>query len=327
MTATPDAEARSPVARAPAGWQPYLSLSRADRPVGFWLLALPCFMGQALGRIGEGFGLYDLLLAALWMVGAVAMRGAGCTFNDIIDRHIDAQVARTAARPIPAGTVSVRQAIVWMLAQCGVGLAVLLCLPPPAQIVALLAIPMVAAYPFMKRITWWPQVWLGLTFNWGVLVGFAAVEGAVTLPALLLFAACAAWTLGYDTIYALQDIEDDALVGVRSAARRMGQGVQAGVRASYRVALGLTLAALLVADPRQLGAVLAGLPALGVLAWHLERQAAAVRPGLEPGVALALFRSNRTSGLAWVAAIASVALAGWLASAAAGAPGPVSPPA
>nr|MCU0882539.1 UbiA family prenyltransferase [Hyphomonadaceae bacterium] len=185
MTAPADAIASPLLDRLPAAARPYASLARWDRPVGIWLLFLPCLIGQAIGRIGEGFGLIDGVLVLLWLVGAVAMRGAGCTLNDIIDRKIDAQVARTALRPIPAGLVTVRQAAMWLAIQCAVGLLVLVCLPLPAQIVALLSIPLVAAYPFMKRITWWPQAWLGLTFNWGVLVGAVAVTGSLELEAWL----------------------------------------------------------------------------------------------------------------------------------------------
>jgi 4-hydroxybenzoate polyprenyltransferase len=220
VTVPLDALPLSFVDRAPDAWKPYLRLSRFDRPIGFWLLALPCFMGQFLGRGGIGFGLFDLLLLALWAMGAVAMRGAGCSFNDYVDRDIDAKVARTAGRPLPSGQVTPRRALIWTVVQCLVGLGVLLLLPRTAQIVALLAIPMVAAYPFMKRITWWPQVWLGLTFNWGVLVGYAAVMGRLDWPALWLYLACVCWTVGYDTIYAQQDIEDDALVGVKSTTKR-----------------------------------------------------------------------------------------------------------
>jgi 4-hydroxybenzoate polyprenyltransferase len=284
-------------------------------------------MGQFLGRIGEGFGLHDLMLGALWTIGAIAMRGAGCTFNDIVDRRIDAQVARTALRPIPSGAVSVRAAVVWMLVQCGIGLGVLLCLPGPAQIVALLAVPMVAAYPFMKRITWWPQVWLGLTFNWGVLVGYAAVEGMVDLPVLVLFAACAAWTLGYDTIYALQDIEDDALVGVRSTARRFGDAVGPAVARAYLATVILAGVAMLLAAQDQPLALIPGLIGLALLHRHLGAQARATAPGLEPHRALALFKSNRTAGVILMAALLAAAAASWGLASAAGGPVAITPPA
>jgi 4-hydroxybenzoate polyprenyltransferase len=290
------------VERAPAAVQPYLRLSRFDRPIGFWLLAIPCFQGQLLGRIGEGVGHLDLMLAGLFALGAVAMRGAGCTFNDIIDRDIDAQVARTAARPLPAGHVSVRGAWAWLGAQLLVGLAVLLCLPTPSQITALCALPLVAAYPFMKRITWWPQVWLGLTFNWGVLVGYAAVEGRIDAAAITLFAAAALWTVGYDTIYALQDKEDDALVGVRSTARLFADAVRAWVRGLYLGAIALAGAAM----------ALASAPAYAFLilwpyARDLLRQAASVTPTMGEH-ALGVFKANRETGLILTAGLFAAAV-------------------
>jgi 4-hydroxybenzoate polyprenyltransferase len=167
------------------------------------------------------------------------MRGAGCSFNDLVDRDIDAKVARTAGRPLPGGLISPKQALAWTILQCLIGLGVLLLLPRLAQIVALCAIPLVAAYPFMKRITWWPQVWLGLTFNWGVLVGYASVTGRLDWPALWLYLACTLWTIGYDTIYAQQDIEDDALVGVKSTARLFGNNARFWVSLFYAAATSL----------------------------------------------------------------------------------------
>jgi 4-hydroxybenzoate polyprenyltransferase len=210
------------VDRAPLGVQPFLRLSRYDRPAGIWLLAIPCWLGLALAQIGNGWTTGELKLSALFLLGAVAMRGAGCTWNDIVDRDLDAGVARTAGRPIPAGQVSVRAALLWTLVQCGVGLFVLLQLNAFAQVVALMAIPLVALYPLMKRITWWPQVWLGLTFNWGVLVAAAATQDNIAWGHISLYIGLIAWTIAYDTIYALQDIEDDALIGVKSTARRFG---------------------------------------------------------------------------------------------------------
>src|SRR6185503_7731050 len=184
----------------------------------------------------------DAVLAALFIIGAVAMRGAGCTYNDILDRDIDAKVARTALRPLPSGAVSLRQAWIWLLLQCMVGLGVLLALPNFGKLVALGSIPMVAFYPLMKRITWWPQVWLGLTFNWGVLVAAAATQDAITQADVMLYAGLILWTLGYDTIYAIQDREDDALIGVKSTARRFGEHIKPAGVVIY--ALCATLAAL-----------------------------------------------------------------------------------
>jgi 4-hydroxybenzoate polyprenyltransferase len=313
VTTPADALLHTFVDRVPSGWQPYLRLSRFDRPIGFWLLALPCYMGQFLGRGGIGFSYFDLMLVALWAVGAVAMRGAGCSFNDFVDRDIDAQVTRTAGRPLPAGLVTPRQAMIWTALQCFIGLGVLLLLPRAAQIVALLAIPMVAAYPFMKRITWWPQVWLGLTFNWGVLVGYAAVMGTVDWPALWLYLACVCWTIGYDTIYAQQDIEDDALVGVKSTARLFGDKARFWVGLFYLACTALAfLAAAMVAG----SLIAAFVGACGVLAfgmhlsgqfWQLPKTGIATNP-------LALFKSNQIAGLILVGALLAQALLGWALS-------------
>lgn len=206
----------------PVGVRPYAMLARWDRPVGIWLLFLPCFIGLIFNRLNTGLYLVDLGWVALFFIGAVTMRGAGCTWNDITDKDIDAKVERTAARPIPSGQISLKAAYGFMAAQIAVGFGVWLCLPGDAKIVALLSLPLVAGYPFMKRVTWWPQAWLGLTFNWGVLVG-AATSGIVSFPVIILYAGLCLWTIAYDTIYALQDREDDALIGVRSTARLFGK--------------------------------------------------------------------------------------------------------
>jgi len=221
------------VNRSPANLRPYLQLSRLDRPIGYWLLALPGWIGLALATLSHGFAQSDLKWAALILIGAIAMRGAGCTYNDIVDQDLDAQVERTALRPLPAGTVSTKQAWIWLLAQCGIGLIVLLLMPRLAQYIALGSIPLVAAYPFMKRITWWPQVWLGFTFNWAVLVAYAAKTGEVSVPLFILYAGLIFWTIGYDTIYACQDIEDDAMIGVKSTARRFGNKIRLGAGLCY----------------------------------------------------------------------------------------------
>jgi 4-hydroxybenzoate polyprenyltransferase len=308
-----DASPETFVEKVPLSWQPYLRLSRFDRPIGFWLLALPCYMGQFLGRGGIGFGWYDWLLASLWFVGAIAMRGAGCSFNDFVDRDIDAKVARTAGRPIPAGLISPKQALAWTFGQCFVGFIVLLLLPRPAQIVALLAIPMVAAYPFMKRITWWPQVWLGLTFNWGVLVGYCAVMGQLDSPALWLYLACVLWTIGYDTIYAQQDIEDDALIGVKSTARLFGDKAQFWVRGFYAASFGLALLSVVMAA----GDVVAGIAgvccalAYGLHLWGQVRQIPEMGIANDP---LNVFKSNKTAGIYLVLALFVQALVGWAMS-------------
>ena len=220
-----DAKRSHWVYKAPMEMRPYLQLSRFDRPVGYWLLTLPGWIGLAFATLSNGFAASDLKWAVLILIGAIAMRGAGCTYNDIVDQDLDAQVDRTALRPLPAGTITTKQAWIWLLAQCGVGLIVLLCLPRLAQIISLCSIPLVAAYPFMKRITWWPQLWLGMTFNWAVLVAYSAKTGTVSAPLFILYLGLIFWTVGYDTIYACQDIEDDAMIGVKSTARRFGESV------------------------------------------------------------------------------------------------------
>jgi 4-hydroxybenzoate polyprenyltransferase len=296
-TATPaDAVRDSWVAHAPVSVRPFLRLSRYDRPAGFWLLALPCLIGLALARSTTGFTPYDAWLAALFIVGAVAMRGAGCTYNDILDRDIDAKVARTALRPLPSGAVTLRHAWIWLLIQCAVGLGVLLALPDFARLVALGSIPMVALYPLMKRITWWPQVWLGLTFNWGVLVAAAAAKGAVMPADGVLYVTLVFWTLGYDTIYAIQDREDDALIGVKSTALRFGSQIRPAVSVIYAIC------AVLAAAAGWLAAGGAGAFATGLFALHLLQQAIRLDPA-NGGLALRLFRANRDAGL--------LLLAGW----------------
>jgi len=227
------------VNRSPLTLRPYLQLSRLDRPVGYWLLALPGWIGLAFATLSYGFAVSDLKWAALILIGAIAMRGAGCTYNDIVDQDLDKQVERTALRPLPAGTVTTQQAWIWLFAQCGVGLIVLLCLPRLAQIIALCSIPLVAAYPFMKRITWWPQIWLGMTFNWAVLVAYAAKTGTVSWPLFILYIGLIFWTVGYDTIYACQDIEDDMKIGVKSTARRFGNYVEWFVALFYLLSISL----------------------------------------------------------------------------------------
>jgi len=287
----PDADRDNWVDRfAPVAWRPWLKLGRFDRPAGTWLLMLPAWQGVALAAAMQGHG-PDLSLLVRMAVGALAMRAAGCAYNDIVDRDIDRQVARTAARPVASGAISVRGAFGFIGVCCAVGLAVLLSLTPMAIALGVASVALVAAYPFMKRITWWPQAWLGLTFNWGALLGFAAVAGSVGVPAVLLYAGGLFWTLGYDTIYALQDMEDDALVGVRSSARRLGGLVRPGVALFYAAAFALALAAGVSAGLSNLFGVM-------VLAygWHLASQARRLQPQ-DGGLALRLFRSNRDAGL------------------------------
>lgn len=294
-----DALARHWTDALPRAVQPYARLARWDRPVGWRLLAIPCLMGVALSRATVGFWANDALLAGLFVLGAIAMRGAGCTYNDILDRKIDAQVARTRGRPIPSGQVSVKQALAFVAAQCLVGLGVLMALPAAAQIMALAAIPLVAAYPLMKRITWWPQAWLGLCFGWGALVAGAAIDGGITAPTLLLFAGCIAWIIAYDTIYALQDVEDDSLVGVRSTARLFGARWKTWTLAFYTIAFLFWGAAAALAGQGWLAA-----GALAVLAfagaWPLVDRTDPERPG----AALAAFKANVPLGLLVALALA-----------------------
>ena len=287
---------------APAGLRPWLKLGRFDRPTGIWLLMLPGWQGVALAGAMQGQFPSPLLLAEVF-VGAALMRAAGCAYNDIVDRDIDARVARTANRPIPAGQISVKQA--WaVIAACSVAsLAILLTFPPAAIGLGVGSLALVAAYPFMKRITWWPQAWLGLTFNWGALLGFAAATGTVQLPAILLYASGAFWTLGYDTIYAIQDLEDDALIGVKSSTRRLGAQVPRAVMGFYCTAAVLAAAAGWTAG---LGAPFYGLTVAYAL--QLGWQARGVRLD-DPAHALRLFKSNTWAGAILFAAFVLVGAA------------------
>ena len=282
----PDSERRGLIGALPAALRPDASLMRVDRPIGTWLLFWPCAWGVALAGVRGEWALLGWLL-----LGAFAMRSAGCVYNDIIDRELDKSVERTRLRPLASGRVSVRAAWALVVGLSLVGLAVLLQLPRAAQIVALLSLAPVAAYPYMKRITWWPQAWLGMVFSWGALVGWPAVTGTFAPPALLLWLGSIFWVIGYDTLYAVQDIEDDALVGVKSSARALGERVKAGVGMFYLRALLGWAAAIWSVRPDPF-APLALVPA----AIHLARQVARVDPDDGAG-ALALFRSNRFTGL------------------------------
>jgi len=281
----PDSEARGIVARLPALPRALALLARVDRPIGWWLLFWPGAWSVALAG---GARQWPLILWLL--VGSIAMRGAGCVFNDIVDRDLDRKVARTAARPLASGAVSLKAAWLWLLALCLIGLLVLLQLRLYAQVVALASLALVAAYPFMKRITGWPQLWLGLVFSWAALVGWSEVAGSLTPPGLLLYAGTIFWVVGYDTIYALQDREDDALIGIGSSALSMGRHVRGGVTLCYLLALALWSAAIWQVRP-QLLALIALLP----MAAHLLWQVGTLREdGADP---LVKFRSNRFAGL------------------------------
>lgn len=218
--------------RAPVAMRPYMKLARLDRPIGTWLLLWPCLWSMALSI--SGYSMLELAtIALLFAIGALAMRGAGCTYNDIVDADIDARVERTRSRPIPAGEVSRTKAWLFLGLQCLIGLAVLLQFNPFTVYLGLGSLALVAAYPFMKRITGWPQAWLGLTFNWGALMGWAALDGALSPAAVALYAGCVFWTLGYDTIYAHQDKEDDALIGIGSTALTLGEKTRAALWVFY----------------------------------------------------------------------------------------------
>ena len=277
------------LAGLPRAWQPYAMLARLDRPVGVWLLFLPCLMGLAFARVPTGLHVIDLLWTLLFLVGAIVMRGAGCTWNDITDKDFDARVARTAARPIPSGAVTTKQAYMFLLAQLAVGFVIWLALPWDAKIAALLALPLVAIYPYTKRVTWWPQAWLGLTFNWGVFVG-AATASVITGPVYILYAGLILWTIAYDTIYALQDREDDALIGVRSTARLFGKRA---VLISFGFHMGAAALIGLAAYTQGAGR-LGALTALVFLA-HGAWQAMTLKTRGE-GKALAIFKSNVQAG-------------------------------
>ena len=277
---------------APAWLVPYGRLARWDRPIGWWLLLWPCWWAAALAAVAAERALPDLWHLALFLTGAIAMRGAGCTYNDIVDRDIDARVARTAARPIPSGAVSVRRAWLFLALQLAVGLAILLALAPLAVLLGVGSLALIAAYPFMKRVTYWPQAFLGLTFNWGALMGWAAATGRVQAPALALYAAGIAWTLVYDTIYAHQDKEDDALIGVKSTALRFGARTKPWL-AGFAV-----LAVVLWAAAADLGGLAwPGAIAVGLVGLHLAWQIGVVDLD-DPADCLAKFRANRWIG--WI---------------------------
>jgi 4-hydroxybenzoate polyprenyltransferase len=327
----PDAAPKNWVDRyAPSRWRPWLKLARLDRPTGIWLLMLPGWQGIALAGATR-HALPDPRLLALFAAGSALMRAAGCAFNDIVDRDFDARVARTALRPIPSGEITVRGAWAFLVICALASLGILLSLNLLCFWLGVASLGLVAAYPFMKRITWWPQAWLGLTFNWGALMGFAAAMGgpplAVVLalmvgagvagtslsaqvpplpwPAVLLYVSGLFWTLGYDTIYALQDIEDDAVIGVKSSALRLGAAAPRAVTAFYALSLAFALMAGWAGDLGLMFTVAALAPALH-LAWQTTR--VDVR---DPASALALFKSNSVAGLLlFVAIVVGGALSG-----------------
>ncbi|RDE10637.1 4-hydroxybenzoate octaprenyltransferase [Pelagibacterium lacus] len=281
---------------APQAAKPYLRMSRLDRPIGYQLLFWPCAYALGLVAIatGTGFNWWHLVL---FFIGAVAMRGAGCTFNDIVDRDIDDKVARTRSRPIPSGQVSVRQAAMWLVAQSLVGLAVLVQFNPFSILLGIASLGLVAIYPFMKRVTYWPQLFLGFAFSWGALLGWATVTGTLALPAFILYLGCISWTIGYDTIYALQDVEDDVLIGVKSTARLAGEKVRPFVALFYSVAAVLWLIAAALS-----GASLVFFALFAVTAAHLCWQVLTIER-INGARSLMLFKSNHWLGMAFTLAL------------------------
>lgn len=276
---------------APSWSRPYLRLARLDRPIGSWLLLLPCWWSSALAAIAAHQAVPSLLHIVLFFVGAFAMRGAGCTWNDIVDRDLDASVERTRSRPIPSGQVTVGQALAFLVLQAVVGLVVLISFNTVTIALGIASLAIVAIYPFMKRITYWPQIVLGLAFSWGALMGWAAAFGRLDAPAVLLYAGSIAWVIGYDTIYAHQDREDDALIGIKSTALLFGDGTKPMLSLFYALAVILIGIAGFLAGA---GPVFA----IGLLAFaaHLAWQVVRLDIG-DPDRCLALFKSDRDAGL------------------------------
>jgi 4-hydroxybenzoate polyprenyltransferase len=297
-TAVADAAASNVVDRfAPSILLPYLRLARADRPTGLWLLAIPCFWSVALAARSIGTTYPDPWLLLLFAIGAIVMRAAGCTYNDLVDEDIDAQVARTQTRPLPSGQVTRRAAVIFMLALCFIGLAVLVSFNSFTIWLGLGVIPIVALYPMVKRYSYWPQVVLGLAFNWGALMGYAAVLGRVEWPAFVLYGGAIAWTIGYDTIYAHQDRYDDALIGLKSTALRFGRATKAWLSGFYTIAwLGITAAGLLSS------AEIVFLLGMGAAGAHLLWQVTTLDIDDQENC-LKRFRSNRDFGAIVFAAI------------------------
>ena len=296
---------------APVRWRPYLRLSRADRPVGTWLLLIPCLWAIALAAASDPAGpsLADIWLVASSAVGAFLMRGAGCTWNDLTDRDIDAAVARTRSRPLPSGQVTARQALVWAIVQSLLAACILFTYNATAILLGVASLGLVAIYPFAKRFTWWPQIFLGLAFNWGALLLWAAHQGSLGWPPLLLYGAGITWTLFYDTIYAHQDREDDALIGVKSTARLFGDHSRPWLWGFLVLSVLFMAAAILAAllplgRPLQLAVALGGVWGFG---WHMAWQLARLDTE-DPARCLMLFRSNRDAGLIAALFLATAAL-------------------
>jgi 4-hydroxybenzoate polyprenyltransferase len=295
----PDTAAPLVLRLAPAAWTPFIQLARLDRPIGWQLLLLPCWQSDALAGVAAGRA-PSLPHDALFLIGAIAMRGAGSTYNDLVDREMDAQVERTRGRPLPSGRASPRAAKAFLLAQCAVGAAALACFNWFAAALGVASLAIVAVYPFMKRVTSWPQAVLGLAFAWGGLMGWAAAFGRLDAPAFLIYGSAIAWTMGYDTIYALQDARDDAIVGIKSTARLFAGHVRAGVGALYGGAVALAGAAAALAG----GGILSWLGVVGFAA-HCAWQVSRIGGTTAPALALRLFRANRDAGLILFAGFAA----------------------
>ncbi len=270
---------------------PYAQLMRLDRPIGWWLLLLPCWWGLALGQIAIDGGVPSLWFALLFLIGAIVMRGAGCTLNDMADVDFDAKVERTKNRPIASGRVSRKAAFVFLAVQALIGLAILLQFNSYTVVLGASSLLIVAVYPFMKRITYWPQFVLGLAFNWGALVGWSATHGSLSLPAVVLYAGGIFWTLGYDTIYAHQDKEDDVLIGVKSTALLFGANSKPWLSAFFAAAVICFAAALWM-----IGAGVASYLGLAAAALHAAWQLQSFDHS-DSALCLKLFKSNRTFGL------------------------------
>ena len=284
--------------KAPSWARPYLRLSRADRPIGTWLLFIPGLWAIALaGLAGADLGRWDIWLVAGSAIGAFLMRGAGCTWNDITDRHIDGQVERTRSRPIPSGAVGVRSALIWMLSQTLISLVILLTMPATAIWLGFAAAIPVLIYPFAKRFTWWPQLFLGIAFNWGALLMWAAHSGSLHPAAFALYLGGIFWTLFYDTIYAHQDVEDDALIGVKSTARLFADKTPMWLRVFQTGTIfALGIAVLLVGKDRSVLSLVIAIAGPWAMGWHLSWQMTRFDPADGAGL-LRLFRSNRDAGL------------------------------
>jgi 4-hydroxybenzoate polyprenyltransferase len=290
---------------APPWSRPWLRLSRADRPVGTWLLLIPCLQSLALAAAHDGWRWGDAWIAVGCAVGAFLMRGAGCAWNDVTDRHFDAAVARTRSRPIPSGQVTARGAFLWGVAQALAAFLILITFPPFAIWLGVAALVPVTIYPFMKRFTWWPQAFLGIAFNWGALMGWAAHAGGLSVAPALLYLGGIAWTLHYDTIYAHQDREDDALIGVKSTARLFGARTKPWLAAFATAATALAAAAAAAAlGGAGLAVALAGVALYGA---DMARQIRRLDVN-DPALCLRLFRANRDTGLILVAAFVAASL-------------------